>query len=264
MSKIGDSARCRECGKTNHLVENCPTLSEQEREMYRLHNLQYVEYLRTASDISDDIQRKLLSRYSTEYTTELVIDRGVQYVKEKVESETNTYVQEEVISHIALLKMYTIEAKVQENVQLEQRVVMPTAIYFIAEKYVTQGEMEVVQKIPKISKFQTQVDVVSKIPLLDAPRVFYLPDLIGRRLKKVLGVSVLKKGKHDRMNYLGQEIFREVLKFKTLYGLGIQKNVIENEKEIPTDIIPVYRPPPKPPPRFSEIALMVSIEFSHG
>ena len=55
MSKIGDSARCGECGKTNHLVENCPTLSEQEREMYRLHNLQYVEYLRTASDISDDI-----------------------------------------------------------------------------------------------------------------------------------------------------------------------------------------------------------------
>ena len=65
MSKIGDSARCGECGKTNHLVENCPTLSEQEREMYRLHNLQYMEYLRTASDISDDIQRKLLSRYST-------------------------------------------------------------------------------------------------------------------------------------------------------------------------------------------------------
>ena len=49
MSKIG------ECGKTNHLVENCPTLSEQEREIHRLHNLQYVEYLRTASDISDDI-----------------------------------------------------------------------------------------------------------------------------------------------------------------------------------------------------------------
>ena len=110
MSKIGDSARCGECGKTNHLVENCPTLSEQEREMYRLHNLQYVKYLRTASDISDDIQRKLLSRYSTEYTTESVVDREVQYVKEKVESETNTYVQEEVISHIALLKMYMIEA----------------------------------------------------------------------------------------------------------------------------------------------------------
>ena len=91
MSKIGDSARCGECGKTKHLVENCPTLSEQEREMYRLHNLQYVEYLRTTSDISDDIRRKLLSRYSTEYTTELVIDREVQYVKEKVESETNTY-----------------------------------------------------------------------------------------------------------------------------------------------------------------------------
>ena len=120
MSKIGESARCGECGKTNHLVENCPTLSEQEREMYRLHNLQYVEYLRTASDISDDIRRKLLSRYSTEYTTELAIDREVQYVKEKVESETNTYAQEEVISHIALLKMYMIEAKVQENVQLEQ------------------------------------------------------------------------------------------------------------------------------------------------
>ena len=61
----------------------------------------------------------MLSRYSTEYTTELVIDREVQYVKEKVESETNTYVQEEVISHIAVLKIYTIEAKVQENVQLE-------------------------------------------------------------------------------------------------------------------------------------------------
>ena len=74
MSKIGDSARCSECGKTNHLVENVPTLSEQEREMYRLHNLQYVEYLRTASDISDDIRRKLLSRYSTEYTTESVIE----------------------------------------------------------------------------------------------------------------------------------------------------------------------------------------------
>ena len=48
MSKIGDSTRCGECGKTNHLVKNCPTLSEQEREIYRLHNLQYVEYLRTA------------------------------------------------------------------------------------------------------------------------------------------------------------------------------------------------------------------------
>ena len=142
MSKIGDRARCGECGKTNHLVENCPTLSEQEREIYRLYNLQYVEYFRTASDISGDIQRKLLSRYSTEYITELVIGREVQYVEEKVESEINTYVQEEVISHIALLKMYTIEAKVQENVQLEQQVVMPTAIYFIAEKYVTQGEVE--------------------------------------------------------------------------------------------------------------------------
>ena len=245
MSKIRDSARCSECGKTNHLVENCPTLSEQEREMYRLHYLQYVEYLRTASDISDDIQRKLLSRYSTEYTTESVVDREVQYVKEKVESETNTYVQEEVISHIALLKIYMIEAKVQENVQLEQQVVMPTAIYFIAEKYVTQGEMEVVQKIPKISKFQAQVDVVSKIPLLDVPCVFLLPDLFTKRLKKVLGVSVLKKTIHDRMCYLGQEIFREVVKFKTLCGLGIRKNVNENEKEILTDIIPIYRPPPR-------------------
>ena len=120
MSKIGDSARCDECGKTNHLVEKCPTLSEQEREIYRLHNLQYVEYLRTASDIADDIQRKLLARYSTEYTTESVIDREVQYVEGKVGSEINIYVQEEVISHIALLKMYTIEAKVQENVHLEQ------------------------------------------------------------------------------------------------------------------------------------------------
>ena len=63
--------------------------------MYRLHNLQYVEYLRTASDISDDIQRKLLSRYSTEYTTESVIDREVQYMEEKVDSEINTYVQED-------------------------------------------------------------------------------------------------------------------------------------------------------------------------
>ena len=86
--------------------------------------------LRTASDISDDIQRKLLSRYSTEYTIESVIDREVQYVEGKVESEITTYVQEEVINHIALLKMYTIEAKVQENVQLKQQVVMPTAIYF--------------------------------------------------------------------------------------------------------------------------------------
>ena len=92
MSKIGDSARCSECRKTNHLVENCPTLSEQEREMYRLHNLQYVEYLRTASDISDDIRRKLLGRYSTEYTTESAVDREIQYVEEKVESEINTYV----------------------------------------------------------------------------------------------------------------------------------------------------------------------------
>ena len=261
MSKIGDSARCGECGKTNHLVENCPTLSEQEREMYRLHNLQYVEYLRTTSDISDDIQRRLLSRYSTEDTSESVIGREVQYVEGKVDSEINTYVREEVISHIALLKMYMIEAKVQENVQLEQRVVMSTVIYFV-EKYVTQGEMEMVQKIPKVSKFQAQIEVVSKIPLLDAPRVFLPPDLFTKRLKKVLGISILKKGTHDRTYYLGQEIFREVLKFKTMYGLGIRKN--ENEKEIPTDIIPVYRPPPKPPPRFSEIALMASIEFSHG
>ena len=67
--------------KLNHLVENCPTLSEQEREIYRLHNLQYVEYLRTASDISDDIQRKLLCTYSTEYTTESVTDREVQFVE---------------------------------------------------------------------------------------------------------------------------------------------------------------------------------------
>ena len=172
MSKIGDSVRCGECGKTNHFPEKCPTLSEEEREIYRWHNLQYVEYLRTASDISDNIQRKLLARHSTEYTTESVIDREVQYVEEKVESEINTYVQEEVISHKALLKMYMIEAKVQENVQLEQQVVMPTAIYFGAEKYVIQGEMEVVQKIPKVSKFQAQIDVVSKIPLLDAPHVF--------------------------------------------------------------------------------------------
>ena len=136
----------------------------------------------------------MLSRYSTEYTTELVIDREAQYVEEKVESEPNIYVQEEVISHIALLKMYTIEAKVQENVQLEQQVVMPTAIYFIAEKYVTQGEMEVVQKIPKISKFQAQVDVVSKIPLLDVPCVFLSSDLFTRSLKKVLGVSSIEKG----------------------------------------------------------------------
>ena len=93
---------------------------KKEREMYRLHNLQCVEYLRTASDISDDIRRKLLSRYSTEYTTKSVIDREVQYMKGKVDSEINTYVPEEVISHIALLKMYTIEAKVQENVQLDQ------------------------------------------------------------------------------------------------------------------------------------------------
>ena len=251
MSKIGDSARCGECGKTNHFIENCPTLSEQESEMYRLHNLQYVEYLRTTSDISDDIRRKLLSRYSTEYTTESVIGREVQYVKEKVESEINTCVQEEVISHIALLKMYTIEAKVQENVQLEQQVVMSTVIYFVAEKHVIQGEMEVVLKIPKVSKFQAQIEVVSKIPFLDVSRVFFPPDLFGRRLKKVLGVSVLKKGIHNRINYLGQEIFREVLKFKPLYGLGIQKNV--NEKENPTDIILVYRPPPKPPPSFSEV-----------
>ena len=140
---------------------------------------------------------------------------------------------------------------------------MPTVIYFV-EKYVTQGEMEVVQKIPKVSTFQAQIEVVSKIPLLDAPHVFLSPDLFTKRLKKVLGVSVLKKTIHDRMYYLGQEIFREVVKFKTLYGLGIQKNINENEKEIPTDIIPIYRPPPKPPPRYSEIVLMASIEFSHG
>ena len=94
--------------------------------------------------------------------------------------------------------------------------------------------------------------------------MFLPPDLFTKRLKKVLGVSVLKKGTHDRMNYPGQEIFREVLKFNTLYGLGIQKNVIENEKEIPTDIIPVYRPPPKPPPRLSETVLMANIEFRYG
>ena len=81
MSAIGDSARC-ECGKTNHLAENCPTLSEHERKMCRLHNLHFVEYLR----------RKLLSRCSTEYTTESVIDREVQYVEGKVDSEINTYV----------------------------------------------------------------------------------------------------------------------------------------------------------------------------
>ena len=199
----------------------------------------------------------MLSRYSTEYTTESVIGREVHYVEEKVESEINTYVREEVISHIALLKMYTIEAKVQVNVQLEQQFVMPTVIYFVAEKYVTQGEMEEVQKIPKISKFQAQVGVVSKFPLLDAPCVFFPPDLFGKRLKKVLGVSVLKKGTHDRMNYLGQYIFREVLKFKILYGVGIQKKVNENKKEIPTDIIPVYRPPP----RFSEIEIFS--DFKH-
>ena len=198
-------------------------------------------------------EENCLVRYSTEYTTESVIGREVQYVEGKVDSEINTYVQEEVISHIAILKIYTIETKVQENVQLEQQVVMPTVICFVAEKYVTQGEMEVVQKISKISQFQAQVGVVSKFPLLDAPCVFYPPDLFGRRSKKVLGVSVLKKGTHDRIYYLGQEIFREVVKLKTLYGLGIWKIENENEKEIPTDIIPVYRPPPKPPPRFSEI-----------
>ena len=159
----------------------------------------------------------MLSRYSTEYTTESVIGREVQYVEGKVDSEINTYVQEEVISHIALLKMYTIEAKVQENVQLEQQVVMPTVIYFVTEKYVTQGKMEVVQKIPKVSKFQAQIEVVSKIPLLDVQHVFLPPDLFTKRLKKVMGMTVLKKGTHDRMNYVGQEIFREVLKFKTLY-----------------------------------------------
>ena len=157
--------------------------------------------------------------------------------------------------------MYTIEAKVQENVQLEQQVVMPTVIYFVAEKYVTQGEMEVVQKIPKVSKFQAQVEVVSKFPLLDVPHVFLPPDLFTKKFKKVLGVSVLKKGTHDRMTYLGQEILREVLKFKTSYAVGIQKNENENEKEIPTDIIPVYRPPPKPPPRFAEIEKLS--DFKH-
>ena len=141
----------------------------------------------------------MLSRYSTEYTTESVIDREVQYVEEKVDSEINTYVQEEVISHIALLKMYMIEAKVQDNVWLEQQVVMPTVIYFVAEKYETQGEMEVVQKIPKVSKFQAQIEVVPKIPLLDAPHVFLPPDLFTKRLKKVLGVSVLKKGTHGNI-----------------------------------------------------------------
>ena len=83
--------------------------------------------------------------------------------------------------------------------------------------------------------------------------MFLPPDLFTKRMKRVLGVSVLKEGTYNRMHYLGQEIFREVVKFKTLYGLGIWKNVNENEKEIPTDIIPVYRPPPKPPPRFSEV-----------
>ena len=112
--------------------------------------------------------------------------------------------------------------------------------------YNLQGEMEVVQKIPKVSKFQAQIEVAPKIPLLDALHVFLPPDLFTKRLKKVMGESVLKKGTHDRMNYLGQQICREVLKFKTLYGLGIWKNVNENEKEIPTDIIPVYRPSPKP------------------
>ena len=87
----------------------------------------------------------------------------------------------------------------------------------------------------------------------DAPHVFLLPDLFTKWLKRVLGVLVLKKGTYDRMNYLGQEIFREVVKLKTLYGLGIWKNENENEKEIPTDKIPVYTPPPKLPPRFSEI-----------
>ena len=33
--------------------------------------------------------------------------------------------------------------------------------------------------------------------------------------------------------------------------------------EIPTDIIPVFRSQPKPPPRLSEIALMANIDFSH-
>ena len=70
---------------------------------------------------------------------------------------------------------------------------MPTPIYFIAEKYVTQGGMKVVQKIPKISKFQVQVGVVPKFPLLDAPHVLYPPDLFRRRMNKVLGVSVLKR-----------------------------------------------------------------------
>ena len=52
--------------------------------------------------------------------------------------------------------------------------------------------MEVVQKIPKVSKFQAQIEVVSKIQLLDAPHVFLSPDLFTKRLTKVLGVSVLK------------------------------------------------------------------------
>ena len=76
----------------------------------------------------------MLARYSTEYTTESVIDREVQYVEGKVDSEINTYVQEEVISHIALLKMYTIEAKVQANVQLEQQVVMGNCDIFCNRK----------------------------------------------------------------------------------------------------------------------------------
>ena len=58
--------------------------------------------------------------------------------------------------------MYTIEAKVQENVQLEQQVVMPTAIYFIAEKYVTQGEMKVVQKILKYLNFRPRLDLYQR------------------------------------------------------------------------------------------------------
>ena len=41
---------------------------------------------------------------------------------------------------------------------------MPNATYFITEKCVTQGEMNVAQKIPRVSKFQAQIEVVSKIP----------------------------------------------------------------------------------------------------
>ena len=113
----------------------------------------------------------------------------------KVDSEINTYVWEEVISHISLLKMYMIEANVQENVKLEQLVIMPIAIYFVAEKYVIQGEMEVVQKIPKVSTFQAQIEVASKIPLLDAPHVFLPPDLFHKKVEKSIGSVSIEKGK---------------------------------------------------------------------